>query len=196
MPVRFDAPVIEAPPRRMSADEQARAALRDEARRAGRLEGLEAARTELDAAVAAQRAGEAKLVRAAEALDAAAAELRGRDALTLQSIEEQAVALAVAIAEEIVGAELRACDDRVRAAICRAIGLAPDRGELLVRVHPADADAAGHALAAIPGATVRSTTVVADPAVEAGGCILEVGPCRVDAQIGAVRERLRVVLAT
>jgi flagellar assembly protein FliH len=37
-------------------------------------------------------------------------------------------------------------------------------------------------------------TVIPDPAVEAGGCILEVGDSRIDAQLGSALDRVRAAL--
>ena len=37
-------------------------------------------------------------------------------------------------------------------------------------------------------------TVIADPAVEPGGCILEVGDSRIDAQLGSALDRVRAAL--
>jgi len=43
----------------------------------------------------------------------------------------------------------------------------------------------------LPEASVH---VIADPSVEAGGCVVEAGPCRIDAQIGPAIERARALL--
>lgn len=195
-PARYEAPVIAHPARQLSSAALEREQLKDAARREGRREGLAAARAEIDAAVAAQHAAALRLTRAAAALEAATADLLRRDAVTLREMEDQVVELAVQLGEELVGAELRGCDEPVRGALARAMSLIPDRGDLVVRVHPEDASPAGDALASMAGAAGRSTAIVADPGVEPGGCIVDVGSCRVDAQIGPALQRLRVVLTT
>ena len=194
--VRFEAPVLAATPRPLSADELALEELRDEARRMGRGEGLAIARAEVDAAIAAQETIGRRLLAAAQLLEDAAADLRRRDAANLAALESEAVRFSAALAEEIVGAELRAVDAPVLAAVERCIGLVPDRGDLVVRVHPDDAATIEQTLTASRHAATRAVLTIADPAVEPGGCVVEVGACRVDGQLGGALERLRVALRT
>ncbi|MGD9705408.1 MAG: FliH/SctL family protein [Acidimicrobiia bacterium] len=194
--LRFEAPALAPMARRQSSDAIERDELRAEARRLGRSEGLAAARAEVEAAIAAQDAARLRLEHAAAALEAATADLDRRDAVQLRTLEREVVRFAAALAEEIVGAELRAVDEPVLGAIERSIGLVPDRGDLVVRVHPDDTAAATDAIAATCSSAMRSVITVADPTIERGGCILEVGTCRVDAQIGPALSRLSVVLGT
>jgi len=194
--IRFEAPVLAATPRPLSADELAIEELRDEARRLGRGEGLAAARAEVDAAIAAHEAIGRRLLAAAELLEDAAADLRRRDAANLAALESEAVRFAAALAEEIVGAELRAVDAPVLDAVERCIGLAPDRGDIVVRVHPDDAGTIEQTLATSRHCATRSVLTLADPSIEPGGCIVEAGACRVDGQFGGALERLRVALRT
>jgi flagellar assembly protein FliH len=191
---RFEAPVLAPTARRQSADELEREHQRAEARRRGRAEGLAMARAEVEAAVAAQAAAARRLTIAAAALERAATDLAGRDAANLRLLEHEAVRLAATLAEEIVGAELRAVDEPVLEAIRRSISFLPDRGDLVVRVHPDDVATTSAALAAWPAVAMRAVVNVPDASIERGGCVLEVGPCRVDAQIGPALQRLRVAL--
>jgi flagellar assembly protein FliH len=39
-----------------------------------------------------------------------------------------------------------------------------------------------------------SVKVVHDPAIEIGGCVVEAGPCRIDAQVGPAMERARALI--
>src|SRR5436190_815966 len=50
------------------------------------------------------------------------------------------------------------------------------------------------ALVASLGDVSGAVTVIADPAVEPGGCILEVGDSRIDAQLGSALDRVRAAL--
>ena len=152
------------------------------------------AAAEIAAVIDDHRRAYERCVQAAHALDDAAHTLGERDAITLSSIEEDVVELALALTAEVVGRELRAVDEPVRDAIHRAIALAPDRGTATCHVHPDDAAVAHDVLAGDPLWHDR-VEIVADQRVEAGGCVLEIGDCHVDAQIGTALERLRAALA-
>jgi flagellar assembly protein FliH len=100
------------------------------------------------------------------------------------------VATALQIAEALIGHELAQPDTRGRDAIARALALAPERGHVTARLHPAD-------IAVIdPGAMAsgRTIDIVPDPTLAPGDCIVDVGACRVDARIGPALERAREVL--
>jgi flagellar assembly protein FliH len=136
-----------------------------------------------------------QVVEAAEpvlgALVAAAQDLQARDAVTLAELDDTVVGFAMDVARTVVGHELAAETDPGRAAIARAIGLAPDRGDVLVRLHPDDAAMLGEIETLAPG---RAITVVTDASVQPGGCLLDVGACRVDAQIAPALARVQKVL--
>ena len=66
-----------------------------------------------------------------------------RETTARDDIEDQVVATALQIAEVIVGHELEQPDDRGRDAIARALALAPERGHVTARLHPADLAAIG-----------------------------------------------------
>jgi flagellar assembly protein FliH len=190
-PTLFEPPALptEQGRRREAAHamDAALAATFDEARRAGYAAG----RRDVDVQVAELAARNAELDRALAVVRAAQAALAGADATVLDDLVEQATAMAVELAAAIVGRELRACGDDVRDAIRRALALVPDRGSLTVRVHPAD----GGAAVALATGDAPDVCVVPDPAVEPGGCVVEVGALRVDAQIGPAIARLRDLLA-
>lgn len=131
------------------------------------------------------------LAPALAALDAARAQLLARDAVALTEIEGQVTALAVHVAEAVVGRELAAVDGGVLDAVQRALQLAPERGAVLLRLHPADVELVEATPGVVPG---RDVTLVADPAVERGGCVVDVGACRIDAQVGPALARVRAVL--
>jgi flagellar assembly protein FliH len=136
-----------------------------------------------------------QVVEAAEpvlgALVAAAQDLRSRDAVTLAELDDVVVGFAFDVAGAVVGHELAAESDPGRAAIARAIGLAPDRGDVVVRLHPDDVATLGEVVTLAPG---RDLTIVPDASVQPNGCLLDVGACRVDAQIAPALDRVRTVL--
>jgi flagellar assembly protein FliH len=128
-----------------------------------------------------------------EALAVAAAGLEQREAVVAEEVERHAVDLAVDLAEALVGHHLRVGDCGARDALARALSLAPEGAAATVRLHPDDAAAL---VAETLPATGRSLTLVADPTVEVGGCVVDCGPRRIDAQTGPALRRVREVLGT
>jgi flagellar assembly protein FliH len=161
----------------------------DEARR----DGLESARAEVAATILEYEHRCQRLDAILSSLDAAGTDLAARDAVTLHDVENQARTLAVGLAEAIVGHEVAASTDPVGDSVRRSAVLLPDRGPILVRVHPLDLESAR---TAAPGwfGEVRSVELVADATIERGACALAVGPLRIDAQIGSALERMRALL--
>lgn len=190
-PLRFEPPTLLAPaPRADQSDERARqlaAAFAD-----ARSDGLRAARDEVDRVIADHDIARRALERAATALTQAAEDLASRDSALTDQLHDAAVRLAVGIAEELIGRELRACDDAVVDAVARAARLLPDRGSVELRVHPDDIAAA--VPAAERAGLEHRAEVVADDLVEPGGCVAVAGPLRVDSQIGPALDRVRAAL--
>ncbi len=171
------------------------ARMRDEGYRDGYEDGLAAAAEHIELAIADHRRAADRFARASTAVEAAADGLERRDRVGITELEREAVDLAVALATEIIGRELATTEQPVLDALRRAAGLLPDRGAPTLRVHPDDDDSVREAIAAEPVGWTAAAEVVADPTVERGGCIVDVGACRIDAQIGPAIERLRAVLA-
>lgn len=172
--------------------EEAARAVRHEASRVGYEDGYAAG---LAAAADAARAAEAAAIQrvdtAVATLAAAAAELTARQTIVVADVEQRVAEVATQIAAAILQRELAACDSPVLDAVTRALRLAPPRVDAVARLHPEDA-AAVAALATV--AHDRDVTVIPDASVERGGCVLDVGPCRIDAQITPALERVREVL--
>ena len=120
------------------------------------------------------------------ALTAAAAELQTRATVEMAQIEDDLAAAALTIAEAVIGRELALADAPGQDAIARALALAP-AGDAIVRLHPDDVATAG-------GDFGRELTILADPTVEPGGCIVEIGACTIDAQISTALDRVREAL--
>ncbi len=163
-------------------------------RRAAHEEGLRAARAEVDAAIAQHEAARRRLESAATALLRVADQVAQHDREAIDAVQHQAVLFGVSVAEELLGRELRSFDDAVMASVERAIALVPDRGEVVVRLHPGD-------LAVVQAEVDQWSTgglaisLVADQSVAPGGCVAVVGPLRIDAQLGAALDRVRTTLA-
>lgn len=81
-------------------------------------------------------------------------------------------------------------------ALHRALGLVPEGADLIIRLHPDDVVAAAElpALVAEQAGVVGQVQVVSDEHVEPGGCVVDAGPCRIDAQIGPALDRARQLL--
>jgi flagellar assembly protein FliH len=194
---RFEVPIF--PSLAAARDRELEAAERDAVQQqagyiAGYERGIEAAAAQIHIEVARHRAAAANLEAAARVLHAAREELAKRDAVALRDIEQDVVTLATALAEAILCRELRATDDAVKDAVMRATALAPDRGTPIVRLHPDDAMSVG-GISADDTIDWRSRiTIVVDPSIEPGGCVVDVGACRIDAQIGSAIERMRSAL--
>ncbi|HEV7526336.1 MAG TPA: FliH/SctL family protein [Acidimicrobiia bacterium] len=115
-----------------------------------------------------------------------------RETTARAEIEDQVVAVAMEIAEVLVGHTLAEPDGRGRDAIARALALAPVHGDVVARLHPADIAVLGDPETLVPG---RVLAIVPDPSLSPGDCVVDVASCRVDARISAAIERVREVLS-
>ncbi len=191
----FPLPVLTPPPA-APADAPGGVALRiveeavEEAaaiREAARQEGLEAGR----------RAARAEATEAVQALRAAAEALRAeRDDVAAQA-EEGAVELALAIAEQVLGAELQARPERVLDAVRGALRLIVERRRITVLVHPDDLGLVrsliGDVLGELGG--VEHCDVQAERRVARGGALVSTDEGTVDATLATKLTRVREVLA-
>jgi flagellar assembly protein FliH len=161
------------------------AAAREEGHAAGYAEGRAAALGELEA-------GRRRAVAAAAEQLAAAVVAVGRARQDLvEEGAQDAVELTYALARTILGDQLVAASLPPREAVARALRLAPEGRDLLVRVPPSCELTAADLVGLYDTARV---SIQADPSVEAGGCVVEAGACRIDAQISTALERVRRVL--
>lgn len=165
---------------------------REEAARTGYLEGFTAGQQDAVLAAHAHAAAAAESTAAAlQALDSATAALHERQSIAIADVEQQIVDMALAIAEAVVQRELATSAAPGRDALLRALALAPQRVDAVVRIHPED-------LASVGDLTTltaeREITLIADAAVERGGCVLDAGHCRIDAQISPAMTRVREAL--
>lgn len=149
-------------------------------------EGYAAAESDAEAerhrAVAAAAA---RLCQAAEALATT------RESLVAE-VSEDALSLTYELARTIIGDEAVAASLPPASVVARALRLAPEGEDLLVRV-PAQSELSAADLVGLVD-TAR-ISIREDPAVEPGGCVVEAGACRIDNQISTALERVRKVLA-
>jgi flagellar assembly protein FliH len=116
-----------------------------------------------------------------------------QEALEIDELERALAETATVLAEAVIGAELQTGNGVVYEAVRRGLSLAPRTGAVTVRLHPDDADQLpAHQLDQLAGG--RPITLVADPSVEMGGCLVEVGACTVDAQLSTALDRVRAEL--
>jgi flagellar assembly protein FliH len=154
----------------------------------GHAEGLEAATRD----AARMKAEEADRLTVALGALAAAVEA-SHDAESRRWAEVQAAVgrLAFGVVEALVAHELRTASDPGREAIVRAMSTDHGLTPATVRLNPVDLDTLGQ-LGEL-GRT-RELRVVADPSVESGGALVDLGKATIDAQVGTALERVRQVL--
>jgi len=175
--------------------DEARAATRD------RL----AAEAATDAAAAQAR--DAATSQAIEAMFDAAEELEGLAVQSAADIEEQIVSAAWSIAEAIVGQVLADDETRSRAALTRALALAPSDEDVTVAVSPVDftvlaGEGAGETPRSATDMTpirrsrgLRSLVIVADESLAPGDAVATCGATSIDARIASAVDRVKQVLA-
>jgi flagellar biosynthesis/type III secretory pathway protein FliH len=158
-----------------------------EARAAELLAEAEAARARIlaDAEEGGRRAG---LARAAAVL-AAAAVARDR---RLAAVEREVAAIAIEVAERILGRELAAREDAIVDLAARALAGARERRDVTLRVHPDDARAVRAGEERLAAILARAPLVVReDPAVPRGGAVVETEAGWIDARIETQLSELR-----
>lgn len=154
----------------------------DDGYEAGVAEGLAAGRAAAASEMATAIARAEALCRSlAEAAD----DLRRRHALELHGLEDALARAAFDLATAVVGRELQLSSSPGNDALARALALVPAGCIATARLHPDD-------VASLD--VTDPITIIADPAVEPGGCILEVGDSRIDAQLGPALDRVRAAL--
>ena len=143
-----------------------------------------------DALVAATER-ENKLREAVMALATAARECDTRQKAAIDDIESTIVEAVFDLAETLLGREMSRTRTPGRDALRRALALADLHGPAIARLNPDDLETIGDFADLAPG---RAIELVPDPNIEPGGCILESGSTRVDAQLGPALRRAKQAL--
>lgn len=147
------------------------AALREAAVRAGREEGRSEGRRGLE--------------EAAGRLESVAEELAGCKERLFREAREQVVELCLVLVERLLGPLVQGDPHAVVRVAERALQALSDRETLTIRVHPDDlrslVDAKPGILAAFDG--IHRLTVMEDPAVKRGGCLVQTPSTEIDARL-------------
>lgn len=138
----------------------------------------------------------ARLGSALSALAQGAAQLETMAVPTCEQIEDTILAVAVELAEALLGRELALPDAAGPAALARIMALAPAGEPVTVRLNPTDAatlDADGGAelRATISGTAGRALRLHADTDLQSGDAIARCGATTIDARLSAGLQRLR-----
>ncbi|HYF03640.1 MAG TPA: FliH/SctL family protein [Patescibacteria group bacterium] len=128
-----------------------------------------------------------------ESFDAMAVDMRRQFGESFKSLETSAVALAVEIAQFVIGRELQCTPDLVIQQVQKALAQMHGIESVRIRMNPADVEVARNARAAIQqhNPDVRDLLFVEDEAVRRGGCIVETSIGMIDAQIRTQLEKIR-----
>jgi flagellar assembly protein FliH len=168
---------------------------------AGHAEGMSAAAAvvaETERAAAARLAEvqarwERRMASATAAMTAAAARFEEACVPAADEVRETIIGTVLTLIEDLLGHELALAGSPVLDAVRRALELVPADSPAVVRVHPDDlAEIPAGALAELP----ESVRVVPDMSIERAGAVVETGPRRIDAQLGAALERVQAVLTS
>ena len=153
-------------------------------------EGYAAGRAE--AQVSAERARNAAIEHLSAALARAADQAAQDRAALVVEISGDALSLCYELARTILGNDRFLVALTPQATVARALELAPEGEDLIVRLPP-DSVLSTDELAHL--CDPARIAVREDAAIEPGGCVVEVGACRIDAQISTALERVRRVLS-
>ncbi len=149
----------------------------------GYIEGLAAGRREADELICQAR----------EELSAA----HKQRAEMLKQVEPQVVALAVSVAEKMIGERLAATPELVLLSVKEGLSKLSEQGEIIVRLHPADMSICKEHQGSLQSELRESSTLsfVPDDTLEKGSCRIEAGSAVVECLLGERLMELRKMLA-
>jgi flagellar biosynthesis/type III secretory pathway protein FliH len=181
-PVPWTVPDLEGRPARDGASEGGEAPRvdPDEAFARGYAEGI----------AAGEARGRGELQAAGDALRNAAQALVSSRARILHDLEANLGAVAVAAARKLVQKEIEADPSLVRSLVERGLDLVKPDSPVEVRLHPADLEAVRADIRSLAEDQSLELTLVADPAIERGGFVLDTPRRTVD---GRLEEGLRAL---
>ncbi|HEY1449463.1 MAG TPA: FliH/SctL family protein [Solirubrobacteraceae bacterium] len=174
-------------PARLLADATAEATrIREAARAAGKAEGHREGLSE----------GRRQTSAAAQALDAALAELARVGEEQAAALERDAVALAVELAGKVLAGAIEVQPERVLDVLAGALQRVAERRQVVVIVDPADVELVRGTLAELQAQAggIERCELQADRRVGAGGAIVRTRESEVDASVLTQLERAREVV--
>src|SRR4051794_16747355 len=186
-------PRAERPPSMDEAHDRARAiiaaaeaqaeSIREHARREGYAEGMVAGRADL------RQIGEP----AVQALSEAADRVREFEAEAADSVERQAVVLAMDIAEKVVAGAIEVEPERVLDVVRGALRAIVERERLVIQVNPDDLDIVREGLDELTGSLggIEHVEVQEERRVQRGGAVVRTVVGEVDAKIRTKLDRAR-----
>ena len=140
----------------------------------------------------AERAVLARVERAVAALRRSSDAARSAYEERAAELERVVPGFAFDLLEALLGRESELAIDPGRDAIARALALDETTLPALARLAPGDVATIGEFADLAPS---RSLTVIADPSVEPGGALVEIGSTTIDSQLSPALERVRAVIA-
>jgi flagellar assembly protein FliH len=191
---RADEMLAEARSRSEEIAGEARSRGLEEGRVAGHKSGEEAGRKAgREEGLAVCRQDTATL---AATLETMVADFGSRRERLIKEAERDLLLLSVRIAERVLRRELRADASAAASAAAEAISLAADRSRVEVRINPADEAAVseGHAELGKRFSDLQDISLVPDPGVERGGCLVSTASGEVDLQVETQLERIAALL--
>jgi len=160
---------------------------------AGYAEGARQAQAEKAGELAAHKAvwaaAQARVSALVRQLASATDEYMARCGARDVALTEQLMAAAFELAEAVVACELRTRPDRPLQ-VAKAVLAALPTGPVVARVHPDDEAFMREALAL---GTAAGVTIVADPAIGPGDCVVTCASTTVDARVSEALRRARAV---
>jgi flagellar assembly protein FliH len=106
-------------------------------------------------------------------------------------LESAVPRFAFELLESLFGRESVLAVDPGREAVARALAMDEGTRPAVARLSPVDVDTIGDL---VDLAASRPVTVVADPMVEPGGAVVEIGSTTIDSQLSRALERMRAVI--
>ncbi len=156
---------------------------------AARREGFEEGKAEgrAEAAASVEAARQKRVDQLASCIAEAAGKVASMREEVVREVGRDVAALVVELTEVLVG---RAVEEHgaLRDTIVRALALAPEGPDLAIRVSTR-AGLSDDEIRTLVNA--GNVDVVHDPLVEASGCVVTVGGCRIDAQVSSALDRVR-----
>jgi flagellar assembly protein FliH len=164
----------------------------DRGHAAGYEAGLAEARQAVETAARdAERDNLARVERAVAALSRSVDAARSAYEERAAQLESAVPQFAFELLEALFGRESELAVDPGREAVARALALDESTLPAVARLSPDDAATIGDLSDLSP---CRPFTVVADPAVEPGGALVEVGSTTIDSQLSRALDRVRAVI--